>query len=799
MQENTYCAECGAVLQEGAVFCSKCGTKVDPPEPKPETDPAPPLAPPPEFAPPPSPAETGSAPPPETVFCSVCGAMTSSDFAACPACGHVFAEDEITEAADQSGESENRISGAKKKRFIVAAAALAVVVIACAAFFIFRGGFFSNASPSVNGVVYVKDKEIRYAELKDMKPFDLTDRLLENTGGRDPGASDYRQLTSLIFFSDDGRYVFYPDRVDYVGESLSYYWRDLKAKGSEKDAVVKADGDIGGDCEPFLTKDGGKFFYLKSDGRFYVYDRKSGEKTKLSDDVSEFYVSAAGDYVIFDVFSDGEYSVYEMTLKGISGEKTKIDSNSVITGAFIDEKTLFYRKEGSLYIKEHGKDREKIASDVYRVMAVTPLKTAYYLKSEEITLKLSSFMNDDMRFADAELAAPLQPVYPKEPAYPNIADFEERTWVSSSYGSATNPDTGERGYWDYETDYEAYDEAWENYSEEYERWIEAYENLMTSFSEAMALYEGKEARDRLRELLDDDENALTFTLTGLYYYSPQTGGALLAEDVAVDYWYGHKYAVSREIPVIVYQKYLPSSASGDLTMSKIADEYGERFYAYDVIRDLKYKASTLRGVSDGVYVAAGDNESELECYKARGFTIGPGGDIYFLDSFNDEKGYGTLTKVTVSSGTVSSPVALDEDVMSYHPGNGGKSVYYFKNLKNGSGDLYLDGKLLADDVFMPSVYNFKDSDALLYLTDYSERTGRGFLRLLKGGSETKISDDVSRFSPLSEKHVAFLADYNRERERGDLILWASGKTAVMDTDVTELLTYPKMTWSGSWF
>jgi len=202
-----------------------------------------------------------------------------------------------------------------------------------------------------------------------------------------------------------------------------------------------------------------------------------------------------------------------------------------------------------------------------------------------------------------------------------------------------------------------------------------------------------------------------------------------------------------------------------------------------------------RSISDEVYVASGDKESVLDCDNAQNFLIHPDGAIYFLNDYNEDKSYGTLMCAVITSGTVGKPVKIDDDVMRVRFGNEHENIYYFKDIKDNVGDMYLNGKVVATDVYVQSLYNFKGTDTLLYFTDYSSKNECGTLNLYKGGVQTKIADDVAFFAPNDEKNIVYLTDYNQNREKGDLMLYNGGSKPIqIDTDVTALLWKPSMMW-----
>ena len=757
MSTGKLCTKCNVALEDGIEYCQECGTKV-------EVEP--------EIV-------------REEVFCPECGAKTTNELAFCSECGSPLGVEQKDSSATAETSGEKKFALPFKPLYLGIAAAAIVVVIAVVA-------VFSNVSTGEKHLIYVKDREVQFAYLPDQKPFRITDRL-EDAPFYALVASDFMPISEHILMSDNERYLFYPDRVSEDG--LTYYWRDLKADNSKSDTATRIDSEIRE--VPYLTSNGDKFFYLKGDDeRLYVFDRQSGERNKLEDNVTSFYVNEAGDYVIYTTHVDEEYTLYEMTLKGTLIQKNKLDSISYVESIHVDDKKVYYLKEGILYLKEFNKDRVRIASDVRQVVSVVNGETVYYLKAEEVTNKLSTFINDDMIANDRNLTEPAEFNYPGRPTEPDKRDYQTEVWYEYYLGLEWNEERGERGYWSSETDYETYTSspAYDQYWEEYTVWEAEYNRLSQEYNDAYNLYYGKETRDELRAALDSEENAVTYEKYNLYYWT-QSGETLVASDLADEGYRFQALASSSQTPVVVYRKY-NTSDSATQKLSELISEYGGHYYIDDIIMDMRYSAIETGSISKDVYVASGEKESELLSDNARDWSINKNGTIYFIDDYNTEKSHGVLMSASISNGSVANPVRVDDDVMNISFGNDNGNVYYFKDVKNGSGDLYLNGERIAADLYMSSLYNFKGSNTLLYYIDYSSKNESGSLCILKDGMQTKIADDVSFFMPIGENDIAYLLDYNFSRHRGELMLHSGGESTLLDSDVAALIWKPKMMWGN---
>ncbi len=752
------CPNCKAEVDEGSKFCPECGTKIEAQE---QAEPS-------CF---------------ETVFCSQCGTKTTTEFMVCPECGKQMGSTNIGVIPDVGVKSKFDLTQfIIKNKFVgIVAASVLILIILAGVLFTVVGN--KSGKPYV---LYAKDQELNFTNLSKIKPFEMTNKLIDSEEYLEP--YEYTFLSAYILFSEDNKYIFYPDRIDGEGQ-WSYYWRNLKDDNTKSDAAHKIDSEIFSE-NIALSKDGSKFFYIKGEEKkLYIYDRKSDEKAKLDEEVSGFYINDEGDYLIYETYVDGEYTIYELSLKGLKGEESKLDSNSSIQYAYPNSKKVFYQKEGSLYLKERKKEKVKISSDVAKVISVIDRESVYYLKKEEITSKLSGFINDDMAASDKDIVEPQYPTYPTKPEYPSEADYSTQEWVSDYWSSTWNEELDEWGYWLQDTDWDRYNAAYTQYQEDYANWQTEYDSMKEEYDLAYTVYENKLFRDELRSQLESEENAVTYNKYLLYYWKDGKETAIASDIVFEDYSYPLT-ETSSEVPAVIYQKYSVSN----VVLQKLSDLTTDNIYYSDIIPELQDKITSSRIVSDDTYLAYKEKESTIDSTDAKSWLINKDGIIYFLDDYDTDKQYGTLKSAKISGGSVETPVTIDEDVVGYRYGFGNNKIYYYKDVKDGSGDLYLKGKIIATDVYINSLYSFKDSDSLLYYVDYSDSNYDGTLCLLKGDKETKISDDVTSFAPISESNIAYLVDYSNDREKGDLMLYQGKKKSVaIDTDVTEIV------WLGSNF
>ena len=742
--ETSFCPECGTKITAGDQFCPECGkpfTKETPEASLTDEKTC-------------SDTENGGGEENiKTSFCPECGTKITIGDQFCPECGKVLGE-------EAHEKKKRNLVGRffKKPVFIGSLVAVVVLVIALTV-------LISKSNPMGGAnLIYLKEDKLQFTYLSKLKPFELSNnKIVADSEDRDDYSYSVQAGSSggWIQTSDNGRYILYPGDVSSKDDSYTYYWRDLKVDNSKKDTSVKVASGIVD--TPFMTKDGSKLFYIAGEDRnLYVYERKSGEKSKLDSDVASWHINDSGDYLIYSKYIDGESVIFEMAVKGLSGEKTKLDSNSEIKRAYPNEKKVYYTKEETLYFKEAGKDKEKISSNVTEVKSIIDGAAVYYTKREEITDKLSAFIEDDIAGADGSLAEPSFPGYPPEPEWP------------SSYNS------------------EDFDEIYDKYEQDVEKWIAECDKIDAEYETAYQKYNEQQFRNEVREQLDDSENAVTYNKYSLYYWN-QGKETLVASDIVENYE-GY-FARSDQTPAVLYQKY-DVSDQGQQKLSVLLRDTDEYTYVGSIIDTMRNEITESRKVSEDVCVALADKETTINSDKATRWSFGADGNLYFLNDYNDDKGYGTLAYFPISKGTIGEMVKIDEDVERFCHGNGNKKIIYVKDVEDGMGEVYMDGKFIAADVYIENLYHFKDSDTFLYLTDYSDDNMRGTLSINKGGKATKISDDVSSFVALDSENIFYLTDYNLSRGKGDLMLYNGKKKATaVDTDVRSIMWDLEMYWN----
>jgi len=407
---------------------------------------------------------------------------------------------------------------------------------------------------------------------------------------------------------------------------------------------------------------------------------------------------------------------------------------------------VYYVKDGSLYKQVNGEDKVKIASDIYDVIKIYDSGEIYFLTSESQEISLMDYVVDDMKDADASLVEPAYPNYPNAPSRPS--------------------------WWDYSTDAE-YDAAYAAYEEAYAEWEKECSRLETEYIAAAEAYYEKQYRDTLRA--DLEATTLEQANYSLCFYNGKEEIVITDAFVGGDY---SSYTIASDAPVISYQAYNQSS------LEKVKLSEIENYYDFREMVNAALFSSSER------YVAVKGAATVVEQEKEAGyFRINSSGTvIYYIDDIPAEENFGELYRISISNGVVGQPEVYDSDVFNgYCYFVSDSEFQYFKDYKDGKGELYIDKNLIDYDVKINSVDVDSDLGKVVYFTDWNDNKLHGTLKVYNGKEAVKIADDVHDFSVTPDGRVLYLYDYSLNYYKGELHEWANGGTRQIDDDVVCVL------------
>ena len=679
------------------------------------------------------------------IICPNCGAQLPDNARFCDKCGALVSNESQTPARPRKkAKKKNPLKGI----LILAGALVLLALILILAISLIKNGRGKKSTASVNAAFYIKDNQMYYNPIKAGKSMQVTKRLYPEDSSDFYGAQ--------VIVTRDLKRVFYLDRIE--NGSNSFYVRDLK----EDSEPLKIDSNVN---SIVVLKNGSGVYYKNDESTLYFHDLK--EKTRIAREVSWFSVSEDGKNLYY---LDNEKTLYSLK-QGEEREKVDRDVQSVCFTK--DYKLFIYIKDGSLYRKEVGGDAEKIASDVNSVPRIFSENEVYYTLKDTTEVKLSSFVTDDMAAQDAALSEPRwpdSPVYPEYEYvdYPEYPDYPSRY----DYDSRDEYDKAKEKYDEeckrLEEEYErACEEADKRYEEAYKKVEDQYQADIEQYYKDSELYYAKQDRDYLRESLD--QNTYETTSYELYYWNGKDTSCItknFLEEIR---------SGSSGNPVLFYR-----ASEGEKELPKV--KLSELSYAGEIYD----KLSELSDTKGLYYITSGGESAEVDLENFTSLTFSNDGKtIYFMQDVNPEKGRGDLMKASVNGISLGTPELVQDDVSTRFRIASGGQIVTFMDVKDGKGEMYLDGKLIDEEVTVGSVSFYSETDEIYYYTDYSSDKARGTLKCWNGKEASAVFDDVHEYRVVGGG-VLVLTDYSQKRGEGELLFVKGGKSEKIDEDVQHI-------------
>ena len=449
--------------------------------------------------------------------------------------------------------------------------------------------------------------------------------------------------------------------------------------------------------------------------------------------------------------SDGSYSLYYRNISKTGEEPTRVDTG--ITRYYVTDKgdQVFYLKDGALY-QNNLKDKTKIVSDASNFAVSADAKKVLY-RNEDGNLyiwtgsaekeKIASGTDSIEKYND-DLSVIY---YMKEDSFYKYEKGENQKIASDVYSLIYVYDSGEAYY--VKSDDEEI-------------------KLMDYVTDDMPDddYRANSLRDYLK---NEKINRSVYTL---YYYDGSDSTKVSDTLAATSAYPATERAV---IAVAVYDQ----SEVGKIRLSEI--EYS--YEVWDKINDALY--------TDREYnIVVGADMSSFDQNEICGIGVSEDGSIVaFLDDASSDGDEADLYLISVKGDEAGKPTLYDTDVSTVGCGFlSGGSLYYFKDMKDGEGELYIDKTSVDFDVHYAGVNSsyYKDSKLLFYYVDYDTDKG-GTLKMYKGGSSTKIADDVKDFVIVNGDDILYLYDFSTKHYTGTLYLHDGKSASKIDDDISGII------------
>lgn len=734
------CPKCHAQLEDGARFCDSCGS----PLPAPAAVPA----------------------PAATAYCAHCGCQVNAGNPFCPNCGKPVDEKMFCPNCGTQVDTSSPVCPKCSARLYNA-----VFCPNCgkpshpgAAFCKNCGSpLTAGAKPQGNGPKpKSNDKKTKKAGQKQKEPGQKKSKkgLIFAVG---IGVIAVAALVCIFVFLGGNTGGGSKNYAMYVKDKELYYtdfsnkdpWQ-ITSRLVEDDALdnyefFSRSYILGSDCR--LSKDGSVLFFPDrigySDSGYSLYCRDVNhpkeEAAKIDSDVVSYSVSDDASAITYQK----DDALYQYDRKKEDKQKVAADIQSYRVSG--DGRTILYMNtENALYSTVKGGEREKLDSDVSSLNYVSDdLSTILYIKEDSLYRKedgkdkekISSDVFDVLRAYDSGEIYYVKAETEEVPLINYVNDDkkeDDAAMQEPESPSWTDPD--------YDAKYEAYQKDLEEYS-------------------------AKQDRDYAREYLAEEK--MEFTTYTLCYYNGEE------ETIVSDNFTNISYTCATDKPVITYTAYDDQSEDVTVKMSEIEDPYSISGMIAEALDSAARR-----------YVAVGAVSTDLDQDEARNLCLSADGKtLYYLDEIPEDKNYGELYQVSISSsGELGTPELYDSDVCTdYLYFISKDKLLYFKDYKEDKGELYINQERIDYDVNAYSIYYNENADRITYFIDWSNDKNYGTLKTFTKKKAEKIADDVNSYHVLPNGNVLYLYDYSQNYYYGDLYLWDKKDAEKIDDSVVCIL------------
>ena len=727
------CSNCGMDLEDGAVFCPYCGSKME---------------------------ESAGANNAATEETPATGEIpVTEEIPAQPEASFVAPDPVVYDQKDSATPKKKKI-GAIVIGIVIALLAVVIIILLV----LFGGKLFSGkekkTSDEAKYVRYAKDDVFYLMDKDKKKPMELGDvsRDLENEdlyqNTRYWGGATY---SSDFFYTEDGKGLYFILEDDL-------YFKNLKKPGEEAERIEK-------DVQNFYIVDNDTLVYVKGDDRrLYVskkgtaekVDKEIGWEVKISDDHKSVFYNKTND--------DDTYDCYYLNLKDLSTERIL---KNVENYSFDDLNNIIFTKDDKLCVLKNLTDEEKI-STYYDDNG--NFQMVYVVSDGESSIPLYDFVEDDLALEDAKM---------EEPQMENYTTVEQ---VEDWWG-----DVYDREVTDYDAYYDALDAYYEKENRDYCR--DALKEDTIDLSEGTLYTYDVKSGESTEIMKACFQGYVDYQLVS--YVDPEDLPTYkFSELVENDKVWDLYTDIYDEIDRYSKYMLISDNQTAELDIDP-EEYSGASIYSYgdsqNAILKLRQQEAddddnslytvasiSLKGKNMGEYTVI-DTDTINTIYT---YMDSKGKNLYYFKDLDGNVGdlYRDGEKVAKNVSRL-----LDEV--------NGKLLYAGDvDSEHNEFELYLDGERIARDagyLWGDCYYYLTEKDDIYYATDVTVDDGVCDFKVnyYNGKESTTVLEDVATFLIVDDSHMFYLTDYSSRRYKGTLMFYNGKKSTQIDEDVAAISAY----------
>lgn len=554
--------------------------------------------------------------------------------------------------------------------------------------------------------------------------------------------------------SEDGKYIIYSENEQFDDDEYTYdiFLKSMFDKKDEGTLLARGVSRLVG-----IAGDTDTIVYQKN-GDVYAVD-KNGDSRKLITDSSVRSFSKDKSKILVVTSNDDEDYTLRVSIVDLkSGKVSTISKNADAYEYKKDFSEIYFLENESLYVGGFEKEKKKISNKAESLYLKND--TVYYLE-ETAEFFLNDFLEDDSEASDMEMQRPDWDDY--EPDWDDFApDYED--YEIEVY---------DEFFEDYYTkmDYDAYDAAEEKAEAAYD---EAVDAANEKYDKAVEEYEAARNRIDLREELEEYYERTEYSL---YCYDGKS--TLLAEHVQYFTSIPSNTDSSDALYFSAYRKPLNEIPKINIKDIETVEDLNNRLN-----EEIEYDIKLISGKKTTLFCEENDNYEIELCYYD--------GDskeyiVIKTDDWEDEE-Y-ELYKVPQNSGFDKATLICDECV-GFTTINGKLGYYSDLNRKADTSTLNYEGKSIIDTCGVVMTDN-NDKSYFYYSTDYNSKTQESTVWKYTNKKSEKIADDVyfntDGFAVVDGKYV-YITEYDDEDYCGDLVCKDGDKFFKIDNNVESVHT-----------